>query len=113
MHEDVLVPNAAHFIAIQSQFANLFAVLLVKKVLSEDPLDMYLKQGGGGGPNSKSPDLAKLRASAEKASQRQSAFLLPFAFGVAPLLRSLVARRIRSLPAAERFRFHYSDSPLV
>ena len=67
-------------------FANLFAVLLVKKVLSEDPLDVYLKQGGCAS-NGKGIDLGKLRTSAEKAAQRQSAFLLPFAFGVAPLLQ--------------------------
>ncbi|KAL7581257.1 hypothetical protein ACA910_006028 [Epithemia clementina (nom. ined.)] len=67
-------------------FANLFAVLLVKKVLSEDPLDIYLKQDGG--PTASKPlDLGKIRANAEKAAQRQSAFLVPFAFGVAPLLQ--------------------------
>eukprot|EP00977_Amphora_coffeiformis_P008197 scaffold1834_cov175-Amphora_coffeaeformis.AAC.3 len=62
-------------------FSNLYAVLIVHKVLSEETLDAYLKPGSTAG------DLEKLRASAERASQRHAPFLLPFAFGVAPLMQ--------------------------
>lgn len=62
-------------------FSNLYAVLIVHKVLSEETLDAYLKPGSNTG------DIEKLRASAEKASQKRAPFLLPFAFGVAPLMQ--------------------------
>jgi hypothetical protein len=62
--------------------ANLYAVLIVRKVLADDPeLDAYLKGG------KHSSDLAKLRANARKSSNRRGNFLMPFAFGVAPLLQ--------------------------
>jgi len=62
--------------------ANLYAVLVVQKVLSEEAdLNCYLK------PGKNATDLAKLRANAEKSSNRHGSFLMPFAFGVAPLLQ--------------------------
>jgi hypothetical protein len=62
--------------------ANLYAVLVVRKVLADDSeLDAYLKGG------KHSPDLAKLRSNAQKSSNRRGNFLMPFAFGVAPLLQ--------------------------
>ena len=62
-------------------FSNLYAVLIVHKILSEESLDVYLK------PGMTPIDLDKLRSSAERASQKHSPFLLPFAFGVAPLMQ--------------------------
>ena len=62
--------------------ANLYAVLVVRKVLSEDSsLDPYVQLGKN------VLDLEKLRSTAEKASKRHGQFLQPFAFGVAPLLQ--------------------------
>jgi hypothetical protein len=62
--------------------SNLYAVLIVRKVLS-DPgeLDAYVK------PGYSTSDLEKLRVRAEKSSRRYGKFLVPFAFGVAPLLQ--------------------------
>ena len=62
-------------------FSKLYAVLIVKKVLSDQNVDIYLKGG------SSKTDLAKLRENAARAASRQSPFLVPFAFGVAPLLQ--------------------------
>ncbi len=82
--------------------ANLYAILVVQKVLaSESDIDIYLKAGKGSEgeetelqsddiPNAKAKvlvDLEKYKAKAEKASSRRSHFLVPFAFGVAPLLQ--------------------------
>lgn len=83
--------------------ANLYAVLVVQKVLSSDSdVDVYLKAGKGSDgkevvpksvdAESSSPaenivDLEKFKTRAEKASSRRSHFLVPFAFGVAPLLQ--------------------------
>jgi hypothetical protein len=62
--------------------ANLYAVLVVRKVISDDSdLDPYVK------PGKTVIDIEKLRVNAEKASGRQGNFLVPFAFGVAPLLQ--------------------------
>jgi hypothetical protein len=67
--------------------ANLYAVLIVHKVLSEDTdFEIYLKQSKkarSAGPI----DINKFRAKAEKASNQHGSFLMPFAFGVAPLLQ--------------------------
>ncbi|CAB9509212.1 expressed unknown protein [Seminavis robusta] len=67
--------------------ANLYAVLIVQKVLAEDAdFEIYLKQT----KSSKSSggfDLNKFRTKAEKASNQHGSFLIPFAFGVAPLLQ--------------------------
>jgi hypothetical protein len=69
--------------------ANLYAILVVQKVLSDkedtvvyakDPLDVE----GKGRPVI---DLERCREKAERASDRQGRFLMPFAFGVTPLLQ--------------------------
>ena len=71
---------------------NLFAVLLVHKVLSdESDLEIYFKSSKSK-VDDKNPvksaavDLAKLRSRAEKSSSRNGRILMPFAFGVAPLV---------------------------
>jgi len=62
--------------------SNLYAVLIVRKVLQdESELDPYLKVGYT------ATDVFKCRSKAEKASGRFGKFLMPFAFGVAPLLQ--------------------------
>lgn len=61
--------------------ANLYIVLIVRRVLSDDPNDFYYR------PGKTVVDAEKLRSSAEKASQRFGALLQPLAFGVAPLLQ--------------------------
>ena len=67
--------------------ANLYAVLTVQKVLSEDSdFEIYLKQSKSN-RSSGGIDMSKFRANAEKASNQHGSFLMPFAFGVAPLLQ--------------------------
>lgn len=67
--------------------ANLYAVLLVQKVLSEDSdFEIYLKQSKSS-RSSGGIDMNKFRSRAEKASNQHGSFLMPFAFGVAPLLQ--------------------------
>jgi hypothetical protein len=62
---------------------NLYAILVVHKVVSEEAdLDPYLKENKAVGY-----DAEKLRAKAEKASARRGRFLVPFCFGVAPLIQ--------------------------
>ena len=62
--------------------SNLYAVLIVRKVFSpEQDFEPYLKAGF------KTVDLERWRIKAEKSSKRHSPFLVPFAFGVAPLLQ--------------------------
>ena len=62
--------------------ANLYAVLMVRKVLAEESdFEPYLKAG------TTSVDVEKLKSRAEKNSGRYGQFLVPFAFGVAPLLQ--------------------------
>jgi len=62
--------------------SNLYAVLIVRKVLSEESdFDPYVKVGYT------PADLERLRSRAAKASGRFGHFLVPFAFGVAPLLQ--------------------------
>jgi hypothetical protein len=62
--------------------ANLYAVLIVRKVISEESdLDPYVKT------SPKTLDLEKLRSNATKNSDHHGCFLMPFAFGVAPLMQ--------------------------
>ena len=67
--------------------ANLYAVLTCSKVLSdESDFEIYLKQSKAS--RSAGPiDIEKYRMKAEKASNQHGSFLMPFAFGVAPLLQ--------------------------
>ena len=69
--------------------ANLYAIIVIQKVLSEkSDTEAYTKQDDDGTPlRSTSGDREKYREKAEKASDRQGRFLMPFAFGVTPLLQ--------------------------
>jgi hypothetical protein len=72
--------------------SNLYVVLIVHKVISEgSDFEAYLRPGkpatGADKAKQDKIDLETLRSRAEKASKRQWNFLMPFAFGVAPLLQ--------------------------
>jgi hypothetical protein len=68
---------------------NLYAILIVHKVISEgSEFEVYLRPGkSANGVDKDKVDLESLRGRAEKASTRQGQFIMPFAFGVAPLLQ--------------------------
>jgi hypothetical protein len=70
---------------------NLYAILIVHKVVSESSdFEAYLKPSKSSSTtetDGTDPDLDLLRKRAEKASKRQGQFIMPFAFGVAPLLQ--------------------------
>ena len=64
---------------------NLYAILIVHKVVSDrSDFEPYLKADG---LDDTPVDLETLRARAEQACNRQGSFIMPFAFGVAPLLQ--------------------------
>ena len=66
--------------------SNLYVILTVQKVISEgSDFEVYLRPSKQSGQEK--IDLENLRARAEKASRRQGRFLMPFSFGVAPLLQ--------------------------
>jgi hypothetical protein len=72
--------------------SNLYVVLIIHKVISEgSDFEAYLRPGKPGAGTDKArqdkTDLETLRSRAEKASKKQWNFLMPFAFGVAPLLQ--------------------------
>eukprot|EP00934_Nitzschia_sp_Nitz4_P007743 Nitzschia sp. Nitz4//scaffold22_size323478//75040//86490//NITZ4_000513-RA/size323478-snap-gene-0.540-mRNA-1//-1//CDS//3329542953//7733//frame0 len=71
--------------------ASLYAVLIVHKVVAEaSDFDVYLKSATAGGTNAgkkEKIDLEALRTRAEKSATSQGKFIMPFAFGVAPLLQ--------------------------
>jgi hypothetical protein len=72
--------------------SNLYVVLIVHKVISEgSDFEAYLRPGkpvvGADKARQDKVDLETLRSRAEKASKKQWNFLMPFAFGVAPLLQ--------------------------
>ena len=86
--------------------ANLYAVLIVRKVLSEEvDLEPYLK------PRKAVVDLEKLKSTAERASNRNGAFLIPFAFGVAPLLQVFGSDNpvVASSRAVQIPLFHFAE----
>jgi hypothetical protein len=86
--------------------ANLYAVLIVRKVLSdESDFEPYLK------PRKTIVDLDKLKQNAERASNRNGPFLVPFAFGVAPLLQVFGSDNpiVASSRAVQIPLFHFSD----
>jgi hypothetical protein len=66
--------------------ANLYAVLIVRKVVSDEgdvePYYQIVK-----GAKAVSIDIEKHRVNAAKNSSHHGSFLMPFAFGVAPLLQ--------------------------
>jgi hypothetical protein len=70
---------------------NLYAILTVNKVISEgSDFEVYLRPGKSANATKNKEDkvdIELLRARAEKASSQQGKFIMPFAFGVAPLLQ--------------------------
>jgi hypothetical protein len=107
--------------------SNLYAVIIVHKTLSEDTeLDMYMHS-----PKQKlddrsqhtkntTLDLSKLRAKAAKSADRFGQFLMPFAFGVAPLVQILgstpplipTSRRAVQIPLF-KFIVGEGDKPII
>jgi len=86
--------------------SNLYAVLIVHKVISDDgDLDPYLK------PGKPISDLERLKSNAAKNSARRGNFVIPFAFGVAPLLQVFGTENptIASSRAVQIPLFHFSD----
>lgn len=69
--------------------ANLYVIIVVQKVLgAKSDTDPYTKKDSDGTPQrSTSADRERYLERAEKASDRQGQFLMPFAFGVTPLLQ--------------------------
>jgi hypothetical protein len=98
--------------------ANLYAVLIVRKVVgggggslpgmasSDNDLDPYLK------PGKTWTDVERFKASAERASERNGQILIPFAFGVAPLLQVFGMDNpvVASSRAVQIPLFHFSSS---
>jgi hypothetical protein len=85
---------------------NLYAVLIVRKVLSDEPdFEPYLK------PRKTLIDIDKLKQNAERASNRNGSFLIPFAFGVAPLLQVFGPENpvVASSRAVQIPLFHFTD----
>jgi len=68
---------------------NLYATILVKKVVSEGTdFEPYIRPGKNEDINRQDrKTLEAMRARAERASNQQGKFIMPFAFGVAPLLQ--------------------------
>lgn len=65
---------------------NLYAILIVHKVVSEgSDFDVYLRPDKTAFRSK--VDLDLMRSRAEKSSAQQGKFIMPFAFGVAPLLQ--------------------------
>jgi hypothetical protein len=95
---------------------NLYAVLVVRKVISEEAdLNPYVKSSTGG--KTTTADLEKLRLKAEKNSSQHGCFLMPFAFGVAPLLQvfgtdnpTVPSSRAVQIPL---FRFTDKESQII
>lgn len=70
---------------------NLYVAIIVNKVISEgSDFEVYLRPGKSGSDSANRQskvNIATLRERAEKASNEQGKFTMPFAFGVAPLLQ--------------------------
>jgi len=82
--QDALVGTRCGVFPLPSNLnvSNLYAVLIVHKVAAdESDFDPYVRVG------KHIVDIEKLRTNAEKASNRHGPILMPFAFGVAPLLQ--------------------------
>ena len=66
--------------------SNLYAVIIVHKVIAEDAdVQHYYKPGRHESTHGDIPDLANLRDSAKTASEQYGQYTIPFAFGVVPL----------------------------
>ena len=86
--------------------ANLYAVLIVQKVISdESDLDPYIK------PGKPISDLDRLKHNASKNAAKRGNFVVPFAFGVAPLLQVFGTDNpvVASSRAVQIPLFHFSD----
>lgn len=103
--------------------SNLYAILIVHKVLSDrEDAEVYTKPSNTdkkGAASRSRIDIGKLRDKAAKASSRQGDFLMPFAFGVAPLLQifgtdipTSVNSRAVQIPLF-KFRNGYGDRPII
>ena len=84
---------------------NLFAVLIVHKVLSEDcDLEIYFnstrQKGEDRGHQPMQPmDVARARNKAGRSADRLGLFLMPFSFGVAPLVQ-ILGREAPTIPTS-------------
>jgi hypothetical protein len=103
--------------------SNLYAILIVHKVLSEsEDAAVYTnpaKTDSKGAALPSGVNIDKLRDKAAKASSRQGDFLMPFAFGVAPLLQifgtdvpTSVNSRAVQIPLF-KFTNGYGDRPII
>lgn len=102
--------------------SNLYAILIVHKVLSEkDDAEIYTKPAKSDSKDGTSPsiDVGKYREKAARASSRQGDFLMPFAFGVAPLLQifgtdipTSVNSRAVQIPLF-KFTNGFGDRPII
>lgn len=103
--------------------AKLYAILIVHKVLSDnEDADVYTKPAKVDSKGVALPlhvDIGKLRDKAARASSRQGDFLMPFAFGVAPLLQifgtdvpTSVNSRAVQIPLF-KFTNGFGDRPII
>jgi hypothetical protein len=103
--------------------SNLYAILIVHKVLSDsEDAAVYTnpaKTDSKGAALPSGVDINKFRGRAAKASSRQGDFLMPFAFGVAPLLQifgtdvpTSVNSRAVQIPLF-KFANGYGDRPII
>ena len=86
--------------------SNLYAVLIIHKVLAEDSeVEPYLKSSGqekdarSTTPKPVFSEISKWRSKAERSSDRLGRFVMPFAFGVAPLLQ-VIGAEVPTIPSS-------------
>lgn len=100
---------------------NLYAIITVSKVVSEgSDFEPYLRPKHSGDSLTQDKiDLAALRARAEKAASHHGNFIMPFAFGVAPLLQvfGAVVPHVTSSRAVQiplfRFSAGYGERQII
>lgn len=110
-------------LASNLSISNLYAILIVHKVLSDkEGVEPYTKLSNPevkGTASRSDSEIEKLRDKAEKMSRRHGHFLMPFAFGVAPLLQifgtdipTVVSSRAVQIPLF-RFITGQGDRPII
>lgn len=110
-------------LASNLNFANLYAIIIIHKVLSDrEGVEPYILPSTSDVKSTVShsdPEIVKLRGKAEKISSRRGHFLMPFAFGVAPLLQifgtdipTVVSSRAVQIPLF-RFLTGQGDRPII
>jgi hypothetical protein len=110
-------------LASNLNIANLYAIIIVHKVLSDiegvNPYVMSSIPDVKGTASRSDFEIGKLRDKAEKVSSRHGHFLMPFAFGVAPLLQifgtdipTVVSSRAVQIPLF-RFLTGQGDRPVI